>query len=88
MACFHHSCFRTGVWRCLELDVVTLETRHFFFPCKGVVREQETRKKRKKKVKTLLLLPFKILWFLIKLPFKILKVIFSGASVKSGGLFN
>ena len=30
MACFHHTCFRTGVWRCLELDVVTLETRHSF----------------------------------------------------------
>ena len=39
-------------------------------------------------MKTLLLLPFKILWFLIKLPFKILGFIFSGASVKSGGIFN
>lgn len=39
-------------------------------------------------MKTLLLLPFKILWFLIKLPFKILKLIFSGASVKGSGLFN
>ena len=39
-------------------------------------------------MKTLLLLPFKILWFLIKLPFKLLKLIFSGASVKSDGLFN
>ena len=41
-----------------------------------------------KEMKTLLLLPFKILWFLIKLPFKILKVIFGGASIKSGGMFN
>ncbi len=39
-------------------------------------------------MKTLLLLPFKILWFIIKLPFKILKAIFSGASVKSDGMFN
>ena len=39
-------------------------------------------------MKTILLLPFKILWFLIKLPFKILGFIFSGASVKSSGLFN
>ena len=22
VACFHHSCFRTGVWRCLLQDVV------------------------------------------------------------------
>ena len=39
-------------------------------------------------MKTLLLLPFKILWFLIKLPFKILGLIFSGASAKSDGMFN
>lgn len=39
-------------------------------------------------MKWLLLLPFKILWFLVKLPFKILKVIFGGASVKSDGLWN
>ena len=38
-------------------------------------------------MKTLLLLPFKILWFLIKLPFKILGAIFGGATVKSGGIF-
>ena len=38
-------------------------------------------------MKTLLLLPLKILWFIIKLPFKILKAIFSGASVKSDGMF-
>ena len=41
-----------------------------------------------KDMKTLLLLPLKILWFIIKLPFKILKAIFSGASVKSDGMFN
>ena len=39
-------------------------------------------------MKKLLLLPFKILWFLIKLPFKILGLIFGGVSVKSSGLFN
>ena len=39
-------------------------------------------------MKTLLLLPFKIVWFLIKLPFKILGLIFGGASVKSSGIFN
>ena len=38
-------------------------------------------------MKTLLLLPFKILWFLIKLPFKILGAIFGGATVKSSGIF-
>jgi len=38
-------------------------------------------------MKKLLLLPFKILWFLIKLPFKILGCIFGGASVKSSGMF-
>ena len=37
-------------------------------------------------MKTLLLLPFKILWFLIKLPFKILKLIFGGASIKASGI--
>lgn len=32
-----------------------------------------------KMIKTLLLLPFKILWFFVKLPFKILGVLFRGA---------
>ena len=37
-------------------------------------------------MKTILLLPFKILWFLIKLPFKILGLIFGGASIKASGI--
>ena len=39
-------------------------------------------------MKFILLLPFKILWFLIKLPFKIIGLIFGGASCKSSGMFN
>lgn len=36
----------------------------------------------------LLLFPLKLLWWLVKLPFKILGFVFKGVSVKSSGLFN
>ena len=36
----------------------------------------------------LLLIPFKVLWWLIKVPLEILGFIFKNASVKSGGMFN
>ena len=44
VACFHHSCFFKGVWRCLRQDVVIGNTP-LFFSAQGIVaskmRKQE-----------------------------------------------
>ena len=38
VACFHHSCFRTGVWRCLELDGMSCNTPRLFLSLEGATR--------------------------------------------------
>ena len=44
MACFHHSCFDKGVWRCLLADVVIGNTP-LFFSARGIVANRMREKK-------------------------------------------
>ena len=44
VACFHHSCFDNGVWRCLLADVVIGNTP-LFFSARGIVASK-MRKRR------------------------------------------
>ena len=56
---FHHSCFTTGVWRCLRQGVVIKETRHFPFLHEGAA--EDNRAERINIMKNLVLLSVGIL---------------------------
>ena len=45
VACFHHSCFDKGVWRCLLSDVVIGNTP-LFFSARGIVANLCAHKKK------------------------------------------
>ena len=43
VACFHHSCFFKGVWRCLRQDVVIGNTPLFFSAQGSVVNDSAVK---------------------------------------------